>query len=142
MLVDANLLLYANHKSFPRHAAARSWLDRRLTGTRPLGLPWLSLLAFLRISSNARLFERPLPLGDGARQVQRWLSAPAAWVPTPTEQAADTLAGLLAKEGTAPKAVSDAHLAALAITHGLLLCTTDEGFRRFEGLRWENPLAP
>ena len=141
MLVDANLLLYAQHFEFPQHAAAHSWLERRLSGTRRLGLPWLSLLAFLRISANARLFEHPLELGDGVRQVQRWLSAPAAWVPLPTENHADVLAALLAKESAVPKAVSDAHLAALAIGHGLTLCTTDAGFRRFEGLRWENPLV-
>jgi len=42
----------------------------------------------------------------------------------------------------ASKLVSDAHLAALAIEHGLILCSTDGDFARFPGLRWENPIAP
>ena len=31
-------------------------------------------------------------------------------------------------------------LAALAIEHGLILCSSDGGFGRFPGLHWENPL--
>ena len=31
--------------------------------------------------------------------------------------------------------------AALAIEHGLVLCSTNGDFARFPGLRWENPLA-
>jgi hypothetical protein len=37
--------------------------------------------------------------------------------------------------------VHDAHLAALAIEHGLMLCSADGDFARFSGLRWQNPLA-
>jgi predicted nucleic acid-binding protein len=37
--------------------------------------------------------------------------------------------------------VRDAHLAALAIEHGLVLTSTDGDFARFPGLRFENPLA-
>ena len=36
--------------------------------------------------------------------------------------------------------VPDAHLAALAIEHGLVLCSADADFARFPGLRWHNPL--
>ncbi|MDP2054699.1 MAG: VapC toxin family PIN domain ribonuclease, partial [Acidobacteriota bacterium] len=37
--------------------------------------------------------------------------------------------------------VPDAHLAALAIEHGLTLCSSDGDFARFSGLDWQNPLA-
>ena len=37
--------------------------------------------------------------------------------------------------------VPDAHLAALAIEHGLTLCSTDGDFGRFTDLKWENPLS-
>jgi len=140
-LVDANVLLYAKFVEFPLHEPARAWLDRKLCGSTAVGLPWASLLAFLRIGSSARLLRRPLPLRDGMRQVDRWLAAPRAWTPAPTDRHAEVLAGLLSEGGTSPKTVTDAHLAALAIEHGLTLCTTDSGFGRFAGLRWENPLA-
>jgi hypothetical protein len=37
--------------------------------------------------------------------------------------------------------VTDAHLAALAIEHGLTLCSADTDFARFRKLKWENPLG-
>lgn len=33
------------------------------------------------------------------------------------------------------------HLAALAVEHGLTLCSTDSDFLRYEGLNFSNPLA-
>ena len=37
--------------------------------------------------------------------------------------------------------VPDAHLAALAMEHGLTVCSSDRDFARFPRLRWMNPLA-
>ena len=53
ILVDANLLVYAHVGSFPQHAAARAWLDERINGTAPVGLPWPSLLGFISNSTPA-----------------------------------------------------------------------------------------
>ena len=57
ILVDANLLVYAHVGSFPQHERARAWLDEQLNRPGPVGLPWPSLLAFLRLVSNPRVFE-------------------------------------------------------------------------------------
>lgn len=57
ILVDANLLVYAHVASLPEHAAAHAWLDEQLNGSRPVGLPWPSLFAFVRLVSNPRVFE-------------------------------------------------------------------------------------
>ena len=37
--------------------------------------------------------------------------------------------------------VPDAHLAALAIEHGLTVCSADADFGRFPGVTWVNPLT-
>lgn len=74
-------------------------------------------------------------------QVESWLDAPTAWTPTATERHRETLATLIALTGTGANLVHDAHLAALALEHGLTLCSADADFARFPGLRWENPLA-
>lgn len=124
----------------PQHEAAREWLDGRLNGTAQVGLPWPSLLGFVRITTNPRVFERPLPLADAWQQVVEWLGCPPAWVPVPTDRHAGLLGSLLRETGGAASLVPDAHLAALAIEHGLTLCSTDGDFARFSGLRWENPL--
>lgn len=52
ILVDANLLLYAANRAAPEHERARAWLDDWLNGTVPLGLPWPSLLAFVRLADG------------------------------------------------------------------------------------------
>lgn len=141
ILLDANLLIYAHVRSFPQHAPARDWLDAQLGGGGPVGLPWPSLLAFLRIVTNPRVFERPEPMADAWRQVRAWLDAEVVWVPQPTDRHCGVLGTLLADAGMQANLVPDAHLAALAIEHGLLLCSTDGDFGRFTELRWQNPLA-
>ena len=141
ILVDANLLVYAHVESFPQHPQARSWLDDRLSGTGAVGLPWASLLTFLRIVTNPRVFERPEPISDAWRQVEAWLDVESVWTPSPGERHRAVLASLLAPGGLAANLVPDAHLAALAIEHGLVLCSTDGDFARFSGLRWRNPLT-
>lgn len=141
ILVDANLLLYAAVSSFPAHAKARRWLDAQLGGRARVGLPWPSLLAFVRIASNPRVFEKPASVAHAWSRAMSWLESPAAWVPEATDRHAAILDGFLNSVVTKSKLVPDAHLAALAIEHGLTLCTTDSGFSRFPGLRTDNPLA-
>jgi hypothetical protein len=140
ILVDANLLVYAHVASFSQHAPARDWLDAQLSGGAPVGLPWPSLVGFLRIVTNPRAFERPEPISEAWQQVSAWLDADVAWTPQPTERHRDIMGTLLRGAGVQANLVSDAHLAALALEHGLLLCSTDGDFARFPGLRWQNPL--
>jgi toxin-antitoxin system PIN domain toxin len=125
---------------FPEHRRARDWLDGKLGEPARVGLPWESILAFLRLVTNPRVFARPESVGQAWQQVEQWLDSPSAFVPTPTERHRAVLSPLLAQV-TRPNLVPDAHLAALAIEHGLVLCSTDGDFARFAGLRWENPLV-
>lgn len=141
ILVDANLLVYARVDALPQHDAARAWLDERLNGSAPVGLPWPSLLAFVRLVANPRIFERPESVARAWRQVEEWLGCPPAWIPHPTERHREIIGPLLTKHAERANLVPDAHLAALAIEHGLTLCSTDGDFARFPGLRWENPLS-
>jgi toxin-antitoxin system PIN domain toxin len=141
ILVDANLLLYAANHAAPEHALARSWLDDRLNGTARVGLPWPSLLAFVRLASNAVVVSRPVAPAKAWRQVEDWLASESAWIPRPGDRHAEILGTLLKGAGMTSRLVPDAHLAALAIEHGLTLCSTDGDFARFPGLAWRNPLA-
>jgi toxin-antitoxin system PIN domain toxin len=141
ILVDANLLLYAANRDAPEHGRARGWLDERLNGSTQVGLPWPSLLAFVRIASNPAIMRTPVTPGAAWGQVRQWLGCEVAWIPLPGATHPDVLARLLDGELVTSRLVPDAHLAALAIEHGLTLCSTDGDFSRFPGLRWENPLA-
>jgi toxin-antitoxin system PIN domain toxin len=123
-----------------QHEKARRWLDERLNGAAPVGLPWPSLLGFLRLITNPRIFERPRTMTDAWAQVKSWLQCNPVWIPAPTENHGRMLEPLLPAIGSRSNLVPDAHLAALALEHGLILCSTDGDFARFPGLRWENPL--
>ena len=141
MLLDANLLLYAVNRSAEQHEQAEAWLTAQLNGSQRVGLPWQSLMAFLRISTHPRAFARPLAPATAWGRVRDWLDAPAAWVPEPGPAYSEVLGALLANTGVRGNLVPDAALAALAIEHGVTLCSADADFARFKGLRWENPLS-
>jgi len=104
-------------------------------------MPWPSLLAFLRLVTNPRVFERPASMRAAWQQVEEWLGCEAVWIPAPTERHREVIGRLLSAASVRANLVPDAHLAALAIEHGLVLASTDGDFARFPGLRSENPLA-
>ena len=140
ILLDANLLVYASAEDLPQHAAARAWLGEALRPGAPrVGIPWTSLLAFVRLTTNPRVLKQPLALTEAWAMVESWLRIPRVWIPTPGEGHAAVLANLL-RDVSRSEDVMDAHLAAIAVEHGLTLCSADRGFARFRGLRWTNPL--
>jgi toxin-antitoxin system PIN domain toxin len=141
ILLDANILVYANESRSPHHEAARVWFEAALNGATKVGLPWPTLLGFARLMGNSHVVRKPIPLHRSWRQVQTWLARPQAWIPVPTDRHQRILGDLLEAESRADLA-SDAHLAALAIEHGLTVCSTDGDFARFRDVRWENPLRP
>lgn len=141
ILVDANLLIYSSVTGFAQHIRARRWFENVLNQGPRVGLPWPSLLAFVRLVSNPKLFTHPRSIAGAWRQVEEWLDVRSVWIPAPGDRHREILGRLLRLPGIQSNGVPDAHLAALAIEHGLTLCTTDSGFGRFRDLRCENPIA-
>lgn len=140
-LTDVNLLLYAYDSSSPNHDGARAWLEARLSGVEAFGLAWVTLLAFVRLVTNPRVFEAPLQPSEALDLVDAWLAAPSTTMLNPGPRHAVVLRQLLEPFGTAGNMTTDAHLAALAVEHDAELCSADADFSRFPGLRWTNPLA-
>lgn len=138
-IVDANVLLYAVHERSRQHEQARSWLTQALAGAAPVGLSWLPLLAFVRLTTKPGLFARPLDVTTAMDLVEGWLGAPAAHLVEPTARHASVLAGLLEATGTGGNLTNDAHLAALAIEHRGTVVSYDADFGRFPGVRWQRP---
>lgn len=141
ILVDANLLLYAYDPDATEHQASRIWLESTLSGSALVRFSWLTLWAFLRITTNPRIFERPLSIAEAADHVASWLAQPSAGILEPGERHWDILRQLAADGQASGPLVMDAALAAIAIEHGATLCTTDRDFSRFPGLTWTNPIA-
>lgn len=140
MLVDANLLLYSVHEKSEHHEAAVEWLTEKLNGPQRVGLPWSSLGAFLRIATHPRAFPLPLSPQVAWDRVNDWLAAPASWIPAPGSSHAQIVGELISRYDIRGNLVPDALFAALAIEHGLTVCSADADFARFDEVRWENPL--
>ena len=141
VLVDANVVLWAHHRQFPHHAAARQWWAVTLSETPVVGIPWPTVLAFCRISTNARALQRPLTIDDAWSVARGWLERPNVRCPVPTERHAAILEDMLLGTRATGNHTTDAHLAALAIEWGLELCSADHDFARYPGLRWRDPLS-
>ncbi|MGB7084352.1 MAG: type II toxin-antitoxin system VapC family toxin [Phormidesmis sp.] len=140
ILVDANLLLYSKVEDYPQHETAVAWLEQQINDSIRVGLPWPSLLAFLRIVTNPRIYKSPLSIDVAWTQVDEWLALPNIWIPQPTDQHQILLSQLLKDTQATANLVPDAHLAVLAMEHGLEICTTDTDFARFPGCKWRNPI--
>lgn len=140
ILVDANLLLYAENASLPQYEAAHTWWDEQLSGSAPVCLSWAVIGAFIRIGTNPRVFPRPLTIAGATERVQSWLEQTCVRLVLPTDRHWTIFQKMLNDGQATANLVSDAHLATLALEHGCTLMSTDADFARFPGLRWRNPL--
>lgn len=130
-IVDANVLLYAVNAASPQHAAAKGWLDDALSGDTRIGIPWLSLLAFLRIATHPAVFARPLTVVQALGIVDVWCQATNVIHPEPGRGFAATFAHTMTSGSAPGNLVNDAYLAALATQHGAAVATFDRDFARF-----------
>jgi len=140
ILIDVNVLLYASNSSSEHHRRAKEWLQKVLSKPEQVRFAWITILAFLRISTNHRAFPKPLSIKEALTIVAEWLSLSNVQILDPSERHFEILSSLFPAAQVSGPLVTDGHLAALAIEHGALLCTTDRDFARFPGLRFDNPL--
>lgn len=141
ILPDVSVLVHAYNSGSLHHKAARAWWEDTLTLPRPVGLPWVSILGFMRIMTRRGVLPNPMSPGDAIHRVRSWLATPDVQIVTPGEMHAGILFNLLEHLGTAGDLTTDAHLAALAIEYQAELVSTDTDFARFPGLRWFNPVG-
>jgi toxin-antitoxin system PIN domain toxin len=140
IIVDANLLIYAIDSDSPQHEASRKWLEKTLSGTTWIALPYIVVLAFLRLTTRPGIMRHPMPSEDALTYVDSWLGQPyVSWV-APGPNHWPILRNLLLASGTAGNLTSDAHIAAMALEQGATVYSADNDFRRFSGVRHVNPL--
>lgn len=140
-ILDANVLLYAYNADAPQHARCRRWLEALFAGPEWIGIPWLTLWAFVRIATNPRLSPTPLPVSDAFQIIRTLLAQPRARIVEPGGRHAQILERLAVENQAAGALLTDAVLAALAVEHGATLASTDRGFARFAEVAWVNPLV-
>ena len=139
ILPDVNVLVHAHNSDSPVHERARQWWDGCLAGTEAVGLAWVTLLGFIRVTTNRKIVGRPLPVRDVLDRIGSWLQLPQVHIPQPSDAHFAKLRENLERLGTAGNLTTDAHLATLAVERGYILYSTDTDFGRFPGLRWVDP---
>lgn len=140
ILPDVNLLVYAIDETSAFHRQSRDWWQNLLSSAEPVALCYPSLMGFVRLTTNRRVFESPLRIDTAVAHVQSWLDQPNTSIIVPSPRHWTLLKNLLVAGGAGANLTTDAHLAALAIEHGCTLHSNDRDFERFAELRWENPL--
>ena len=137
---DINLLVYAHHDNALLHTPARRWWEDMLDSSELIGLPWIVVTGFIRVSTNIRMLEQPTSTEVAVRVVNDWFRYPHVFPLNPGPQHMAFLAEALAAVRTGGNLVPDAHIAALAIEYQAEVHSNDHDFARFPGLRWRNPL--
>ncbi len=140
ILVDVNVLLYAEDSTSAHHRQMKGWWDSLLSGSEEIALCWPVLSGFMRITTNPRILLNPMTTEEACTKVNRWLAQPCVRLVTPTARHWNLFSELMKKVQATANLVPDAHLAALAIEHDCVLASCDTDFAKFPGLRWINPL--
>ena len=141
ILVDANVLLYAYHPRAEAHDRCRTWIEKAFSGDEPVAIAWVTVLAFVRISTSPRVFEQPLLAGEALAAVASWLERSSVSVLEAGEACWEIFRELVVDAQVTGPLVMDAFLAALALENGATLATTDRDFTRFPKLKLVNPAA-
>ena len=140
ILVDVNILLYAEDAFSDKQAAAQAWWETQLSGTETVGLCWSVITGFIRIGTQARVMKHPLTLKEAVARVQEWFDQPCVRLLEPTAAHWEIFQKILLAGNAPANLVSDAHVAAVALEYNATLFSTDADFSRFPGLKWKNPL--
>ncbi len=140
IVLDANLLLYAYDPRSPFYDAARRWLGDVFSYEDEVGIPFQSILAFVRVSTHVSLASQSFTMRYALEAVDGWLALANVKVLTPGQTHWEIFKKLCLTSGISGDVSTDVHIAALAIEHDAILCSVDRDFARFLGLRWRNPL--
>ena len=138
---DANLLLYAYDSASPFHSPAARWWAALLSGVEPVGLCPVVVFAFLRLSTHAKVFDRPMTVTEASQRIASWLARPNVRLLVAGPGHVESVCRLLTKAGTGGNLVTDAQIAAFALEYGATVHSADTDFSRIAGVIWENPLT-
>lgn len=132
ILLDANILLYAHIEELPQFPKVSAWLvDQLSTRVESIALSWISMTAFLRISTSKRIFSTPMTAKEAADRIDALVDHPLVQVVAPTVDHWKVLSKLITKNNLTGDIVMDAHIAAIAIEHKASVASCDKDFRRF-----------
>ena len=139
IIPDVNVLVYAYNPNARHHDAARLWWEDVISGGRGVGLTWVVMLGFIRLTTSKSVMVNPITVTQACGAVREWLLQPNVTIVSPGASHAEALFSILAEMGTGGNLTTDAHLATLAMEFRGELVSNDADFARINGLRWARP---
>jgi len=85
-LADVNVLIYAHREDAPEHARYTAWLKKLAEGDEPFAVAEVVLASFLRIVTNAKIFDPPTPMETAIAFCQRLVDCPRAVLVAPSRR--------------------------------------------------------
>ncbi len=138
-LLDVNVVLAAHRDDHPYFERARAWLNDALVSRSPFSVTDLVAGAFLRLTTNSRIFSTPTPTVQAFTYLQALRSQPAHVLLGPGPEHLELLERICRDADVTGDLAPDAQLAAIAIEHACELVSFDRDFARFADLRWVHP---
>ncbi len=138
--LDTNILVQARREELEHHRAANRMLLELSEGDRPWAIPWPCIYEFLRVVTHPRVFNPPTPIDDAVEDLESLLQAPSLVLLGEGPSHSAHILRMLSQSPVQGNLLHDAHIAALAIEHGVSeILTLDGDFARFKGIKARNP---
>lgn len=143
MILDSNILLYGHIPRFSQHEGVAKWLEATLSdGSDVVGITWQVATAFIRLTTNRRIFERPFDLAFAKQCLDNLFGHPLVSQVGPTTDHWEVYSRILTEQNLTGDIVMDAHIAAIAVEHNASVASVDKDFRRFSDyVKIIDPLA-
>jgi uncharacterized protein len=131
--VDTNILLYAAIQEFPEHKKTVSLLKRWIRREETWVVTWNVLYEFLRVSTHASVFEKPLRLQQSWEFLDDLIQRTNLTVLNETKEHSRFLHELTGKyPRVSANLVHDFHTAVILYEHGIrTIYTADTDFLQF-----------
>lgn len=140
IIPDANLLVYAFNSSSPFHKAAAAWWEDTINSAAIVGIPWVVLLAFVRLLSSRTVVAQPYAAAELFELSDEWFEFESVLLLEPTKSTYLHFRDLMTSLGLPGTMTTDAFIAATAKEHNGTVYSNDSDFTRFQDLRLINPL--
>lgn len=139
-LPDSNILIYAKMAGVPEHVRALSWLTSTLNDSNSTVLVCETLiLSFLRICTNPKAFDPPLPFADAVKFTSDLLERDNVQIYRPNAEHFVEVSHFMKKHKTGGNLVMDIHLAVTAMNTGSILVTRDKYLLKIPYLKTLDP---
>ena len=138
--LDTNILVYARRRESAHHRDAMKLLKTLAEGDEAWALPWPCVYEFLRVVTHPRVFDPPSDLDAALDDLESLLDSPSLVMLGEGPSHPAHMRRVVSGGHASGNLAHDAHIAALAIEHGVSeLLTTDRDFSRFTALHTRNP---